>query len=416
MTKSVSPPLPSSAWGAMIICGTVAGAGMFTLPVVMAGAWYSWSVITLIVSWGCMLLSGLLFMKVSQHYPLGSGYDTLTQHLTPALWRKLNGLSISFVLGILTYAYISASGPVYQNSLNSAGIGISSAGAKCLLTLVVGFVVWLGTGGVGRLITFCLAAKLLLFVFLFGGLVPQINGTLLLDHYSDGTTNHYLSYLLAVVPFCLASFGFHGNITGLMSYYQGNVRQVKRALIWGTFFALVIYLFWLTCTMGNIPRQNFPEIGRQDGDIHALIQAMHDRIQRPSLGLLLDIFSHFAVICSFLGVTVGLFDFIADKLKLANTRIGRAKTALITFCPPLLASIWFPQGFLLAISYAGLLATFWALFTPALLAWRAHTHFSPQQSRPPLQLIAISLVVLFGVVNIVAWLASQLNLLPIFCG
>lgn len=50
MAPSKTQVLPSSAWGAMVICGTVAGAGMFTLPVVMAGAWYSWSVIMLVIS------------------------------------------------------------------------------------------------------------------------------------------------------------------------------------------------------------------------------------------------------------------------------------------------------------------------------------------------------------------------------
>ncbi|WKX27043.1 aromatic amino acid transporter [Tatumella ptyseos] len=415
MPHSKKASSPSSAWGAMIICGTVAGAGMFTLPVVMAGAWYSWSVLMLVISWFCMLLSGLLFMKVSLHFPLGAGYDTLTQALTPKWWGRLNGLSITFVLGILTYAYISASGPVYQQSLNSLGIGLNSAEAKGLLTAVVGLVVWLGTKGVSRLITLCLVAKLLLFFMLFGGLIHHIDLSQLLtpqENVQQPTT--YWPFLLAVVPFCLASFGFHGNITGLITYYQGNERKVKRALIGGTLFALIIYLFWLTCTMGNIPRQAFPEISRQGGDIHALIQAMHDRISQKSLGLLLDIFSHFAVICSFLGVTVGLFDFVADKLGFDNSRSGRAKTALITFCPPLIASILFPQGFLLAIGYAGLLATFWALFTPALLAWNAHSRFAQGNCRPISQKIAILLVVAFGLVNIVAWVGSQLDLIPLF--
>lgn len=406
-----SPP-PSSLWGAMIICGTVAGAGMFTLPVVMAGAWYSWSVLMLIISWICMLLSGLLFMKVSLHYPAGAGYDTITKQLTSPLWRKLNGLSITFVLGILTYAYISASGPVYQNSLHHAGLPISSAATKSLLTLVIGLVVWLGTAGVSRLITLCLLAKLLLFVMLFGGLVPHIQTNLLLDQASS--SHDYYPYLLVVVPFCLASFGYHGNITGLVSYYRGNARQIKRALMYGTFFALVIYLFWITCTMGNIRREDFPEISRQGGDIHALIQALHNHIHHAYLGVLLDIFSHFAVICSFLGVTVGLFDYFADKLRLTNTRSGRAKTALITFCPPLIASIWFPNGFLIAIGYAGLFATIWALFTPALLAWRAHSYFSPDQPRPYSQWLTIGLVTLFGIVNILAWILTQFHLIALF--
>ena len=414
MALTNPPRLPSSAWGAMIICGTVAGAGMFTLPVVMAGAWYSWSVMMLVISWLCMLLSGLLFMKVSLNFPQGAGYDTLTQALTPNWWRKINGLSISFVLGILTYAYISASGPVYRQSITSLGLVLTDAEAKGLLTAVVGIVVWLGTRGVSRLITLCLVAKLLLFFMLFGGLLHQVNLSQLVTAQQGAGQTTYFPYLLAVVPFCLASFGFHGNITGLISYYQGNATKVKRALIAGTLFALIIYLFWLTCTMGNIPRQQFPDISRQGGDIHALIQAMHDRIAQKSLGMLLDIFSHFAVICSFLGVTVGLFDFVADKLGFANDKRGRAKTALVTFLPPLIASILFPQGFLLAIGYAGLLATIWALFTPALLAWKAHSHFSPDAPRPVKQTLAIVLVVLFGLVNIIAWCGNQLHIIPTF--
>ncbi|WP_241608803.1 aromatic amino acid transporter [Rosenbergiella australiborealis] len=408
------PTLPSSIWGAMIICGTVAGAGMFTLPIVMAGAWYRWSVMMLMLSGFCMLLSGLLFMKVSLRFPPGAGYDTLTQTLTPSWWRKINGLSISFVLGILTYAYISASGPVYQHSINALGININDAEAKGLLTLLVASVVWLGTQGVSRLITLCLAAKLLLFFLLFGGLIHHVDVSLLLRPNSTAAQNRYFPYLLATLPFCLASFGFHGNITGLIHYYQGDERRVRRALVFGILLALVIYLFWLTCTMGNIQRQDFPTIARQGGDIHALIQAMHDRLPQQSLGLLLDIFSHFAVICSFLGVTVGLFDFLADKLGTDNSKRGRAKTALLTFCPPLLASILFPQGFLLAIGYAGLFATIWALFTPAFLAWRAHQHFSGDLPRGKKQWAAIVLVVLFGGINIIAWLGSQWHMIPEF--
>ncbi|MGD4052534.1 aromatic amino acid transport family protein, partial [Xanthomonas citri pv. citri] len=134
---------------------------------VMAGAWFGWSLLILLVSWGCMLLSGLLFQQASRYFPLGSGYDTLTRSLLGRRWAALNGLSILFVLGILTYAYISASGPVYQHSLNSAGLPVSTAGAKAILTLCVAIVVWLGTKGVSRIMTFCVLAKLLLLVTVF---------------------------------------------------------------------------------------------------------------------------------------------------------------------------------------------------------------------------------------------------------
>lgn len=40
----------------------------------------------------------------------------------------------------------------------------------------------------------------------------------------------------------------------------------------------------------------------------------------------------------------------------------------MTFLPPLLLSLQFPYGFVIAIGYAGLAATIWAAIVPALLA------------------------------------------------
>lgn len=395
---------PSVWWGAMIICGTVVGAGMFTLPVVMAGAWFGWGMVLLLISWGGMLLSGLLFMRVSLTYPPGAGYDTLTKDLLGRGWAALNGLSILFVLGILTYAYISASGPVYQHSLNQAGLPISSAEAKILLTVCVAAVVWLGTTGVSRLMTFCVLAKILLLILLFGGLLTQVNVSSLLSAPAAG--ERYWPYALGVLPFCLASFGYHSNITGLVSYYAGNKKHITRALVLGKLMSLALYLFWLTSTMGNLPRAAFPAIVKQGGDIAALMAALREHLHVNALSLMMSIFSHFAVIASFLGVTAGLFDFIADRLSLGNSPGARLQTACLTFLPPLMASILWPHGFVAAIGFAGLFATLWAVFIPALLAWKSQQRCS----------LAVILLLIFGALNILAWLLSWFQLLPAFGG
>ncbi|MEA5101173.1 aromatic amino acid transporter [Pantoea sp. S18] len=395
---------PSIWWGAMIICGTVVGAGMFTLPVVMAGAWFGWAMVLLLISWGGMLLSGLLFMRVSLKYPPGAGYDTLTKDLLGRGWAALNGLSILFVLGILTYAYISASGPVYQHSISQLGLPISTAEAKILLTLCVALVVWLGTTGVSRLMTFCVLAKILLLFVLFGGLLTQVNVPSLLSAPAAG--EQYWPYALGVLPFCLASFGYHGNITGLVSYYEGNKQNITRALVLGTLLSLALYLFWLTSTMGNLPRDAFPEIVKQGGDIAALMSALRDHLHVNALALMMSIFSHFAVIASFLGVTAGLFDFIADRLGLGNSPGARLKTASLTFLPPLLASICWPNGFVAAIGFAGLFATLWAVIIPAMLACKSQQRCS----------VAVGLLFVFGAMNILAWLLSWFGVLPEFGG
>lgn len=406
----LTPRQPTVWWGAMIICGTVVGAGMFTLPVVMAGSWFGWGVLLLFISWGAMLLSGLLFMRVSLHYAAGAGYDTLVRDLLGRGWARLNGLSILFVLGILTYAYISASGPVYQHSLNQLGLPLTAAGAKIALTLLVAGVVLLGTRGVSRLMTFCVVAKIALLIMLFGGLLMQVDSASLLQPAPEGSA--YWPYALGVLPFCLASFGYHGNITGLVSYYHRDRRRIARALLLGTLMSLALYLFWIVITMGNLPRSAFPGIVAQGGDIAALMAALGSHLQVPALTLMLSLFSHFAVIASFLGVTAGLFDYIADRMGQGDTRRARVKTALLTFLPPLLASIVWPHGFVAAIGYAGLFATLWAVAIPALLALRAEKRFATHKKSS----LAITLVLLFGGLNIVAWLLSWMEWLPRFGG
>lgn len=404
---------PSVFWGATIICGTVVGAGMFILPVVMAGAWFGWSLLILAFSWICMLISGLLFHRVSQHYPLETGYDKIVRDLLGRSWAEVNGLSLIFVLGILTYAYISATGPVYEHSLSRlTGQTVSSSEAKVILSVIVATTVWLGTSSIGRIMSVLLITKIVLLLALFGGLFTTVNMDYLLD--SQNPAASYWPYMLGIVPFCLASFGYHGNISGLISYYNGDHRRVKRCLCTGTALALVIYLFWIICTMGNLPRSAFPEIARQGGDIAALMHAFSLHGYTAGLSLLFSTFSHFAVICSFVGVTAGLVDYISDRFSIPTTRTGRLKATALTFLPPLSLSLLFPAGFVAAIGYAGLLATIWAVIIPGLLHLKMKSRPSSDYPSSQWDRLQLCMIMAFAALNTLSWTLSEFDLLPVF--
>lgn len=410
---AISRSSPSIFWGATIICGTVVGAGMFTLPVVMAGAWFGWSLLILTFSWSCMLISGLMFHRVSQHYPLEAGYDKITRDLLGTAWAEVNGMSLLFVLGILTYAYVSAIGPVYQQSLSGlTGKAISSSDAKIILSVAVAAIVWLGTSSIGRIMSVLLIAKIVLLLSLFGGLFTTLKVDYLLD--SQNHTGSYWPYMLGVVPFCLASFGYHGNISGLISYYDGDHRRVKRCLCMGTVMALVIYLFWITCTMGNLPRSAFPEIARKGGDIAALMQAFDLHSNTGNVTLLFSLFSHFAVICSFVGVTAGLVDYISDRLNIPATRTGRLKATCITFLPPLTLSLLVPNGFIAAIGYAGLIATIWAVIVPAMLYQKMKERCYSEYQDRQWDRVRLFMIIVFATLNVMSWIFSEFHLLPVY--
>ncbi|MTC25189.1 tryptophan permease, partial [Providencia alcalifaciens] len=70
------PKRPSILGGSMIIAGTAVGAGMFSIPMVTSGVWFSGSVVLLIYTFICMLLSGLMILEANMNYPAGASFHT----------------------------------------------------------------------------------------------------------------------------------------------------------------------------------------------------------------------------------------------------------------------------------------------------------------------------------------------------
>ena len=62
---------PSIFGGAMIIAGTVIGAGMLANPTATSGVWFIGSLAVLLYTWFSMLSSGLMILEVTTHYPRG---------------------------------------------------------------------------------------------------------------------------------------------------------------------------------------------------------------------------------------------------------------------------------------------------------------------------------------------------------
>ncbi|MGK7464871.1 aromatic amino acid transport family protein, partial [Salmonella enterica] len=66
---------PSLLARVVIIGGTIIGAGKFSLPVVMSGASFFWSMAALVFTWFCMLHSGLMILEASLNYRSGMSFD-----------------------------------------------------------------------------------------------------------------------------------------------------------------------------------------------------------------------------------------------------------------------------------------------------------------------------------------------------
>ncbi|MCO5779967.1 low affinity tryptophan permease TnaB [Citrobacter meridianamericanus] len=404
----------SSFWGIMVIAGTVIGGGMFALPVDLAGAWFFWGAFILIISWFSMLHSGLLLLEANLNYPVGSSFNTITKDLIGNKWNVISGATVAFVLYILTYAYISANGAIISEtiSMHSDGhvnpriIGVCTA-------LFVATVLWFSSLAASRITSLFLGIKILAFVIVFGSLFFQVDYSILSGVSGvNEESRSFFPYIFMAIPVCLASFGFHGNIPSLIICYGKKKDKLIKSVVLGSFLALVVYLFWLYCTMGNIPRESFKGIIASGGNVDALVGSFLGTNQSGVIEFCLLVFSNLAVASSFFGVTLGLFDFLADLFKFGNSHSGRFKTVMLTFLPPTVLYLLFPNGFIYGIGGAGLCATIWAVIIPAVLALKSRQKFPNQMFTVWGGRIIPAVVIIFGIVVIFCWFGNVLNILP----
>jgi tyrosine-specific transport protein len=126
--------------------------------------------------------------------------------------------------------------------------------------------------------------------------------------------------------------------------------------------------------------------------------------------LAVHLFADLALATSFLGVSLGLFDYLSDMFQRSRKVGGRLQSGLITFLPPLAFALFYPQGFVMALGYAGVALAILALIIPALLVWksREQTPRQPWRVAGGKPLLALVVACGVGIIAIQALMAAGL--------
>ena len=358
-----------------------------------------------------------MLLEANLHFEKGANFDTITTQLLGKGWNILNGISVAFTLYILTYAYITSGRSITESLFQKFAphLPINHTFAALLFCLALALFVSISTKAVDRMSTILIGGMVVAFFLSTTGLLSAAKSDILLNQVSKGKTS-YFPYLFSAIPTCLVSFGYHICVPTLVNYYNKNSKKITYAVLIGSLLALLIYISWQMAVQGNLPRAEFVPIIAKGGDVATLLATLNRYIPTQSIGILLDFFAYMAIASSFLGVTLGLFDYIADLFKLGNNLWGRIKTALITFVPPLLMSLLYPYGFVTAIGYAGLAVSIWMVIIPALLAHASRKRYPNSSYKVFGGKWLIYLVIAFGLLNIFCYIAGQMGWIPIFEG
>lgn len=344
----------------LIIAGTALGAGMLALPLVSAKAGFFAAIILLLIIWLLMLCTGLLILEVNLAFPAyRNNFGTMAEATLGIFGKIITWLAMLTLLYSLSAAYIAGGASVLTASLQMLfAITTPHWFNAILFTLVLGSAVFWSTKATDIVNRSLLSIKGLLLVATLVLLMPHVD-----VHKLYGTANGMKLIWLAA-PIFLCAFGFHHIIPSLTNYVGHKPKSMQWIIIWGTTIPLLIYIFWLLVTLGVMPSTQI------HGSVGKFIHVLVGITQNKWVNTFVNGFSNIAMTTSFLGVTLGLFDFLADTFKRTNTRIGRSQTALLTFVPPLLFALLYPQGFVIALGFAAIFVAILEVILPALMAYR----------------------------------------------
>ncbi len=350
----------------LIVAGTTIGAGMLAMPLAAAGTGFGVTLGLLISLWALMCYTALLLLEVYQHVPADTGLGTLAQRYLGRYGQWLTGFSMLFLMYALTAAYVSGAGELLSSSLSDwLAITLPPSAGVLLFTLVGGAVVCIGTSLVDLFNRFLFTAKAIFLVVMLALLLPHIHQVNLL------TLPLEKGLALSAIPVIFTSFGFHGSVPSIVSYMNGDIKKLRRVFMVGSFIPLVAYIFWQLATLGSIGSPAFAALLATHAGLNGLLQAIRGVVASPHVELAVHLFADLALATSFLGVALGLFDYLADLFQRKNSPMGRLQTGLLTFLPPLAFALFYPRGFVLALGYAGVALAVLALIIPSLLAMQS---------------------------------------------
>lgn len=351
--------------GALLVAGTSIGGGMLALPVLTSVTGFIPSLCVYLLCWLFMASTGLLFLEITQWMHPEANIVSMAQRTLGRPGKIAAWILYLFLFYSLNIAYIVESGKTVVEFSN--GQMVEWMGPIVFLVLFAPCII-IPTVLAGRINLVLMIGLIFSYVCFVVLGIRFINPQLLIfANWSQATK---------ALPIAFTSFAYQGIIPTLASYLHYDVNKGRKAILIGSFIPLIAYTIWQTLIMGIVPIEGtngLEEALRQD--LNA-IQAMKFFINNSYIYAIGQFFAFFALVTSFLGVTLGLRDFLADGLNIKQTLYGKIGLSSLIFIPPLLVAIIYPHIFLTMLDYAGGIGCALLLgLLPIIMVWRGRYHF-----------------------------------------
>lgn len=348
MTQPIAQSVEkSNLLGAIfLIAGTTVGGGMLALPVETAHAGFLPALAMMLLCWGFMTVTGLFLVEASLWMEEGAHMMTMASRLLGVPGKILSAILYLFMAYASLVAYTAGGGVIMGNTVQLATETLLPRWENCLLfTLIFGGIVYFGTQVIGRINAILVAGMIAAYFGLVGVGVTKVHVDLL----TRGSWTHSFMGM----PLILTTFSYQMIVPSLTPYLKRDPVNLRKAVILGTTIPFVVYGIWQWVVLGTVPLEG-PR-GLADALIHgqAAVEPLRAYVGHRWLSLCAEFFAFFALVTSYLGIALGLFDFLADTLKMKRIGWSKVVLGLLIIIPSLVLAIIFPRAFLFSLEVSG---------------------------------------------------------------
>jgi tyrosine-specific transport protein len=336
---------------------------MLALPVVTGISGFIPSTLMMILCWLAMTSTGLLLLEVALWMEEGVHFMTMSSRLLGPLGKLVSMLIYLFICYASIVGYTAGGGLQIANFLTEyAGIPISKDMGALIFVLSFGLVIYCGTSIVGRVNAVLFIGLIVAYICLIGLGTSEIQTSLL--------SHNYWPTAVFGIPLLLTSFSFQTIIPSLAPYLKRHVKALRLAIVGGTTLSLLIYLIWQGLVLGIVPVHGVQGLATALEKGEPATEFLKLKVDNMWISHMAEFFAFFALVTSLLGMGLGLFDFLADSLKIKKTGWGKIALGLLIILPVIFFATQYERAFLVALDSSGCFgdAVLYGVI-PVLMVW-----------------------------------------------
>jgi len=329
-----------------LVAGCSIGGGMLLMPVKSGASGFFPSLFCMILVWAAMTISALLIVEAVFWMEEGVTIFSIAKKYLGPSGKWLCCLLFLYISYASVVAYAAGGGVQVAASLDYLfGLKIQEDIGCVLLTLILTGVIIMGgrfVGKINSLLFISLVASYILLVLLGSG---EVQPSLLLESYWSRA--HFS------VPLLLTAFSFQTLVPSLSPILNRNLNAMRVAIIGGNTVSLVVYAIWQALILGIMPIEG--PYGLVEAAINSVpvTHFIKEHLRSSWVVWVAEYFGFFALVTSFLGMGLGLFDFLADGFKWSKKGWHALVLGALIALPSIYFATNYEQVFIIAMETSG---------------------------------------------------------------